>query len=49
MFNSLGHVIYRRRWAVLIAGIVFMAVSGVFGTSVFGSLKSGGDICERCF
>src|SRR5436305_14152982 len=42
MFNSLGHVIYRRRWAVLVAGLVFMAVSGILGTSVFGSLKSGG-------
>jgi RND superfamily putative drug exporter len=42
MFEKLGLVIYKRRWAVLIAGLVFMAVSGVLGTSVFGSLKSGG-------
>ena len=42
MFEKLGTTIYRRRWAVLIAGLIFMAVSGVLGTSVFGSLKSGG-------
>jgi uncharacterized membrane protein YdfJ with MMPL/SSD domain len=42
MFEKLGRAIYRRRWAVLVAGIVFMAASGLLGTSVFGSLKAGG-------
>jgi uncharacterized membrane protein YdfJ with MMPL/SSD domain len=42
MFEKLGTAIFRRRWAVLIAGIVFMAASGLLGTSVFGSLKTGG-------
>lgn len=42
MFSWLGNSIYRARWVVLIAGIVFMAVSGILGTSVFGDLKAGG-------
>ncbi len=42
MFEKLGRTIYRRKWAVLVAGLVFMAASGLLGTSVFGSLKAGG-------
>src|ERR1700730_11450985 len=42
MFEKLGRAIYRRRWIVLVAGLVFMAASGLLGTSVFGSLKAGG-------
>src|SRR5215212_821879 len=42
MFASLGRFIYRRRWAVLVAGLAFLVASAVFGTSVFGSLKGGG-------
>ncbi|MEO5953691.1 MAG: MMPL family transporter, partial [Chloroflexia bacterium] len=42
MFTWLGNSIYKARWFVLIAGIVFMAVSGILGTSVFGDLKAGG-------
>src|SRR5205807_672141 len=42
MFEKLGRMIYRRRWAVLVAGLVFMTASGLLGTSVFGSLKEGG-------
>jgi RND superfamily putative drug exporter len=42
MFAGLGRFVYKRRWSVLIAGFVFLLLSGVFGTSVFGSLKPGG-------
>src|SRR5437588_85070 len=42
MFASLGRFIYRARWYVLLAGLLFVAASGVFGTSVFGKLKNGG-------
>ncbi len=42
MFAGLSKFIYRRRWFVLGAGVVFLIVAGVYGTSVFGKLKSGG-------
>ena len=42
MFEKLGSVIYRGRWTVLAAGLVFMALSGLFGIGVFGQLKAGG-------
>jgi len=42
MFGALGNFIYRRRWFVLLAGLVFIAVSAVYGTSIFPRLKSGG-------
>src|SRR3954451_17626424 len=42
MFASLGRFIYRWRWAVLVAGLLFLVASAVFGTSVFASLKGGG-------
>jgi len=42
MFAALSKFVYRRRWSVLAAGLVFMILSGVFGTTVFGNLKSGG-------
>src|SRR6476619_6747972 len=42
MFASLGRFIYRWRWAVLATGLVFIAISGVFGTGVFPLLKGGG-------
>jgi RND superfamily putative drug exporter len=42
MFNWLGKFVYQRRWLVLVAGLIFIIVSGVYGTSVFGSLKGGG-------
>ncbi len=42
MFAWLGNSIYKSRWFVLVAGLAFMAVSGVFGTSVFADLKAGG-------
>src|SRR5438874_8921086 len=42
MFASIGRFIYRRRWPVLLAGLVFIFVSGIYGTSVFPQLKSGG-------
>jgi RND superfamily putative drug exporter len=42
MFERLGSVIYRGRWLVLAAGVLFMALSGIFGIGVFGQLKAGG-------
>src|SRR5512138_1488973 len=42
MFAALGRAVYRRRWAVLIAGLVFMLASGLAGTTLFGTLKAGG-------
>ncbi len=42
MFKAWGELVYRRRWLMLVAGIIFMAVSGIYGTSLFGNLKGGG-------
>src|SRR6476646_1492888 len=42
MFQGLGSVVYRGRWIVLAAGLVVMALSGIFGIGVFGQLKAGG-------
>ncbi|MDQ6693255.1 MAG: MMPL family transporter [Chloroflexota bacterium] len=42
MFTALGRFTYRRRWLVLLLGIIFMVASGIYGTSVFGKLKGGG-------
>lgn len=42
MFASLGRFAYRRRWLVLVAGVLFLVASGVYGTTLFGQLKSGG-------
>src|SRR6476661_1815322 len=42
MFAALGRLVYRRRWVILVAGIIFLLASGVYGTSLFGQLKSGG-------
>src|SRR5437867_9884988 len=42
MFAALGRFIYKRRWFVLVAGLVFLIASGVYGTTLFGVLKGGG-------
>jgi RND superfamily putative drug exporter len=42
MFEQLGHIVFRRRRAVLAATAVFLAVALGWGTSVFGSLVGGG-------
>ncbi len=42
MFAALGRAVYRRRWIVLIAGLLFMLASGLAGTTLFGTLKAGG-------
>jgi uncharacterized membrane protein YdfJ with MMPL/SSD domain len=42
MFAALGRAVYRRRWIVLIAGLAFMLASGLAGTTLFGTLKTGG-------
>ena len=42
MFASLEKFVYRRRWPVLIAGLLFLIASGVYGTTLFEQLKSGG-------
>lgn len=42
MFAKLGSLIYKRRWVVLLLGLLFMAASGLLGAEVFGNLKGGG-------
>jgi uncharacterized membrane protein YdfJ with MMPL/SSD domain len=42
MFERLGHAMFRRRWWVIGAALLFVVFSGVWGTQVFGSLISGG-------
>lgn len=42
MFAALGRFVYRRRWVMLLAGVVFLVASSVYGTSLFGQLKNGG-------
>lgn len=42
MFAALSKFIYKRRIVVAVAGLIFMIISGVYGTSLFGNLKGGG-------
>lgn len=42
MFKVWGNFVFRQRWLVLAAGLVFLLVSGVYGTTLFNKLKSGG-------
>jgi RND superfamily putative drug exporter len=42
MFESLGRFLFRRRRWVLSAAGLFVAVAAIWGTGVFGSLRSGG-------
>jgi trehalose monomycolate/heme transporter len=42
MFASLGRLAARRRWSVLTAGVVFLVVSALWGTTVFSALTSDG-------
>src|SRR5215469_3697087 len=42
MLARIGGMIYRTRWLVLFVALLIIAGAVVFGTGVFGSLKSGG-------
>jgi len=42
MLARLGGMIYRTRWLVLFLALLIVAGAAVFGTGLFGSLKSGG-------
>jgi RND superfamily putative drug exporter len=42
MFHALSTFIYRRRWPVLLAGVLFLAVAGGLSTQLFPALSSGG-------
>ena len=42
MFSALGHFTVRRRGLVLVLSAVFLLLSGVLGTGVFGQLSGGG-------
>ncbi|MQY03565.1 MMPL family transporter [Actinomadura macrotermitis] len=42
MFESWGHLMYRRRRPVLLLAAAFLVVAAVWGTGVFGALTSGG-------
>ncbi len=42
MFDALGGWAYRRRWLILLGSVLFLVVSGGWGTGVFGSLTGGG-------
>ena len=42
MLARLGRMIYRTRWLVLFLALLIVAGAAVFGTGLFGSLKSGG-------
>lgn len=42
MFDSLGHVVHRRRRWFLVGTLIFVVLASVWGTTVFGALKSGG-------
>jgi RND superfamily putative drug exporter len=42
MFAAIGKFVYRRRWLVLAGGIIFITLSIVYGTTLFGQLKGGG-------
>ena len=42
MLARFGGMLYRTRWLVLLLALLIVAGAAVFGTGVFGSLKSGG-------
>jgi putative drug exporter of the RND superfamily len=42
MLERLGGGLVRRRWVVLAASALLVVVAGVFGSGVFGAVKSGG-------
>src|SRR5690348_16370472 len=42
MRARLGGMLYRTRWLVLVVALMVLAGAVVFGTGIFGSLKSGG-------
>jgi len=42
MIRAWGHLVARRAWTVLIAGLVLVAATAVFGLGVFDSLSDGG-------
>jgi trehalose monomycolate/heme transporter len=42
LFARLGHLVYRRRKAVLALTGLFVAFAGLWGTAVFGALDGGG-------
>ncbi len=42
MFAWLGRLVFRSRWVLLAGTVVFVAIAGVSGVSVFDRLKGGG-------
>ncbi len=44
MFTALGNLAYKRRWHVLVSGLIFVLVSGFFGYNASQFLKVGGFI-----
>lgn len=46
MLARLGKRIYGSRWLVLCTALAFVAVAAIYGTGVFGSLKSGGGFTD---
>src|SRR5260370_13755769 len=42
MLARLGGMLYRTRWIVLFAALLIVAGAAIFGSGLFGSLKSGG-------
>jgi len=41
MFDSLGRIVYRYRWSVLLSGALLFVIAGIWASGVFGSLSSG--------
>ena len=42
MFEALARLAFRRRWGLIAAGLLVLAVGVIYGVGVFGALKSGG-------
>src|SRR5438132_8146331 len=42
MLARLGGILYRTRWIVVFAALLIVAGAAIFGSGLFGSLKSGG-------
>ncbi|MBG0826411.1 MMPL family transporter [Planomonospora sp. ID67723] len=42
MFESLGRMVYRGRWSLLVLGTVFAVLAGYFGLGLFGRMADGG-------
>ena len=42
LFGALARLAFRRRWAILLVGLIILVIGATYGTGVFGALRGGG-------